>query len=114
MLTTLRPILTIPKHFKPFATITTMPIPTTKSDVTIEISGQINVDKYHAVSRDFRSDTFTVPTDAQMMASLTASRGDDVYMEDESTRLLEERIARLTGKEDALFAVSGTMTNREC
>ena len=56
----------------------------------------------------------TIPTDAQLLAGLRASRGDHVYGEDEDTRALEERIARLTGKEDCLFGVSGTMTNREC
>jgi len=46
------------------------------------------------------------------MAALRATRGDSVYEEDEDTKALEQRIARLTGKEDCLFAVSGTMTNR--
>jgi threonine aldolase len=36
-----------------------------------------------------------------------------VYGEDSETVALEERLARLTGKEAALFGVSGTMTNRE-
>ena len=56
----------------------------------------------------------TIPTDAQMLAALRATRGDSVYEEDEDTKALEKRIALLTGKEDCLFAVSGTMTNREC
>ena len=55
----------------------------------------------------------TIPTDAQLLASLKASRGDDVYGEDEDTTALEERIAKLTGKEAALFGMSGTMTNRK-
>ena len=54
----------------------------------------------------------TIPTDAQLLASLRASRGDDVYQEDEDTAALEARIAKLTGKEACLFAASGTMTNR--
>jgi len=45
-------------------------------------------------------------------AGLKATRGDDVYHEDETTAALEDRIARLTGKEAAMFCVSGTMTNR--
>lgn len=48
-----------------------------------------------------------------MLAALKATRGDDVYEEDESTRLLEERLAKMSGKEAALFASSGTMTNRK-
>jgi threonine aldolase len=55
----------------------------------------------------------TIPTDAQLLFALRASRGDDVYMEDEATSDLERRLAKLAGKEAALFAVSGTMTNRE-
>ena len=53
-----------------------------------------------------------MPTDAQMMAAMRATRGDDVYMEDDATSLLEKRIAKLAGKEAALFGMSGTMTNR--
>ncbi|WVF70878.1 hypothetical protein IAT40_005672 [Kwoniella sp. CBS 6097] len=81
-------------------------------EVTADVGGQANVDALHRVSRDFRSDTFTIPTDAQLLAALKASRGDDVYGEDPSTTALERRIAKLTGKEAAMFAVSGTMTNQ--
>ncbi len=58
-------------------------------------------------------DTITIPTDFQLLFALQASRGDDVYGEDASTTALESRIARLTGKEAAMFACSGTMTNRK-
>jgi threonine aldolase len=54
-----------------------------------------------------------MPTDAQLMAGLQASRGDAVYNQDDTTLALEQRIARLTGKEDALFVVSGTAGNRK-
>jgi threonine aldolase len=53
-------------------------------------------------------------SDAMMLASLRATRGDDVYEEDESTRILEQRVAEMSGKEAAMFASSGTMTNRTC
>ncbi|OXG86691.1 threonine aldolase [Cryptococcus neoformans var. grubii Br795] len=91
-----------------------MPIASSKSlaDVTPDVGGQANVDQLHRVSRDFRSDTITIPTDAQLLCSLRATRGDDVYGEDTSTTALEKRIAKLTGKEAAMFAVSGTMTNQ--
>ncbi|KAK4687353.1 threonine aldolase, partial [Tremellales sp. Uapishka_1] len=89
-----------------------MPIPKHTADITAEVGGQANVDKLRAISRDFRSDTLTVPTDAQLLFALQASRGDDVYGEDEATNQLEARIARLSGKEAAMFAVSGTMTNQ--
>ncbi|KAK8865847.1 hypothetical protein IAR55_000995 [Kwoniella newhampshirensis] len=82
------------------------------AEVTAEVGGQANVDTLHRTSRDFRSDTITIPTDAQLLFALQASRGDDVYGEDPSTTALESRIAKLTGKAAALFAVSGTMTNQ--
>ncbi len=47
-----------------------------------------------------------------LLAGLQASRGDDVYREDEVTAALEARVARLAGKEAGLFLVSGTMSNR--
>ncbi|GMK55667.1 hypothetical protein CspeluHIS016_0207230 [Cutaneotrichosporon spelunceum] len=81
-------------------------------DITAAVGGQKNVDQLHKTSRDFRSDTFTVPTDAQLLRALTASRGDDVYEEDEDTAALEARIARLCGKEACLFGASGTLTNQ--
>ncbi|ORX34285.1 pyridoxal phosphate-dependent transferase [Kockovaella imperatae] len=94
------------------AFVSSMPVPMSKPEVTAEVGGQRNVDKLLAISRDFRSDTMTIPTDAQLLASLRASRGDDLYSEDEDTAALEARVARLTGKEAALFGVSGTMTNQ--
>lgn len=53
-----------------------------------------------------------MPTDAQLVAALTASRGDDVYHEDGDTAALEARIAAMCGKEACLFGASGTMTNQ--
>ncbi|HYN37853.1 MAG TPA: GntG family PLP-dependent aldolase, partial [Rhodospirillales bacterium] len=38
--------------------------------------------------------------------------GDDVYGDDPSVRALERRTAELLGKDDAVFMVSGTMTNQ--
>lgn len=82
------------------------------TDITEEIGGKANVERLHRTARDFRSDTFTMPSDAQMMEGVRASRGDDVYMEDSATAALEERIAKMAGKEAALFGASGTMTNQ--
>ncbi|WWC58560.1 uncharacterized protein I303_101103 [Kwoniella dejecticola CBS 10117] len=82
------------------------------TEVTADVGGKENVESLHRIARDFRSDTLTVPTDAQLLYSLRASRGDDVYGEDPSTVALERRVAKLTGKEAAMFAVSGTMTNQ--
>lgn len=41
-----------------------------------------------------------------------AQVGDDVFGEDETVRLLEERVADLLGKEAGLFVPSGTMANQ--
>ncbi|KAK9457589.1 pyridoxal phosphate-dependent transferase [Dipodascopsis uninucleata] len=63
---------------------------------------------------DFKSDTVTTPTPSMLQAMLTATHGDDVYMEDETTNKLQDRVAKMTGKEAALFVVSGTMGNQIC
>jgi threonine aldolase len=63
---------------------------------------------------DLRSDTVTRPT-AGMKAAMTAAElGDDVFAEDPSINLLQERVATLLGKEAALFVPSGTMSNQLC
>ncbi|KAL2832777.1 pyridoxal phosphate-dependent transferase [Aspergillus pseudoustus] len=61
---------------------------------------------------DFRSDTFTTPTPSMLAAMTSASFGDDVYSEDCTTNEFQSEIARLTGKEAALFMLSGTMGNQ--
>jgi threonine aldolase len=53
-----------------------------------------------------------MPTDDQILTALQASRGDNVYKEDATTAALEERIAKMAGKEACLFGASGTMTNQ--
>ncbi|KAJ5983042.1 Low-specificity L-threonine aldolase [Penicillium waksmanii] len=63
-------------------------------------------------ANEFRSDTFTTPTPAMLDAMANASFGDDVYQEDTSTTQFQKEIARLTGMEDALFMLSGTMGNQ--
>ena len=63
-------------------------------------------------SNDFRSDTFTTPTPSMLSAMVNATFGDDVYQEDPTTSAFEAEIARLTGKEAALFTLSGTMGNQ--
>ena len=60
---------------------------------------------------DFRSDTITHPTDEMRRAMAEAEVGDDVYGEDPSINLLEERAAQLLGKEAGLLTASGTMSN---
>jgi threonine aldolase len=61
---------------------------------------------------DLRSDTVTRPTPAMRRAMAEAPVGDDVYGDDPSIGALERRTAEVLGKEDAVFMVSGTMTNQ--
>ena len=61
---------------------------------------------------DLRSDTVTLPTPAMLSAMLAAPVGDDVYGEDPTVNLLETEVARLLGKEAALFVPTGTMANQ--
>ena len=60
---------------------------------------------------DLRSDTVTQPTDAMRAEMFRAPVGDDVYGEDPTVNLLQEKAAAMTGKEAALFAPSGTQSN---
>jgi threonine aldolase len=60
---------------------------------------------------DFRSDTVTKPTATMRQAMLNCEVGDDVFCEDPTVLKLEERVAKLFGKESALFFPSGTMSN---
>jgi threonine aldolase len=61
---------------------------------------------------DLRSDTVTKPTPGMLDAMFTAPVGDDVFMEDPTVNLLQEKAAQMFGKEAALFCVSGTQTNQ--
>ena len=61
---------------------------------------------------DLRSDTLTRPTPAMRAAMASAEVGDDVFNEDPSVNHLQERVAKMLGKEAALFVPSGTMSNQ--
>lgn len=61
---------------------------------------------------DLRSDVHTTPTASMLNAIAQCSLLDDVTMEDPTTNSLERFIADLTGKEDALLVLSGTMGNQ--
>lgn len=61
---------------------------------------------------DLRSDTVTKPSPAMLQAMLSANLGDDVFGEDPTVNQLEQKVAKMFGKEAALFCPSGTMTNQ--
>jgi threonine aldolase len=61
---------------------------------------------------DLRSDTVTKPTAAMRKAMAEAEVGDDVYGEDPTVNLLQERAAEIFGKEAALFVPTGSMGNQ--
>jgi|SRR5580698_10569741 len=61
---------------------------------------------------DLRSDTITRPTAAMREAMARAEVGDDVLGDDPTVQALEAEIARITGKQAALFVPSGTMGNQ--
>eukprot|EP00980_Cylindrotheca_fusiformis_P030796 scaffold25436_cov127-Cylindrotheca_fusiformis.AAC.4 len=60
---------------------------------------------------DMRSDTVTVPSNEMLQVVMGARLGDDVMGEDESVLELQEYVADLTGKQQALFVPTGTMAN---
>ncbi len=64
-----------------------------------------------ALRLDFRSDTFTQPTDAMRQAMSNAEVGDDVFGEDPSINALEAEAMRIFAKEAAVFVASGTQGN---
>jgi threonine aldolase len=63
------------------------------------------------VTIDLRSDTLTSPTEAMRQAMASAEVGDDVYDEDPTVHVLQQRVAELFGKEAALFTPTGSMAN---
>ena len=60
---------------------------------------------------DLRSDTVTQPTVAMRAAMLAAPLGDDVFGDDPTVNVLQQRIAATLGFEAALFVPSGTQSN---
>lgn len=61
---------------------------------------------------DLRSDTITRPTPPMLEAMMKAEVGDDVFGEDPTVNLLQDKVAGLFGKEAGLFVPSGTMGNQ--
>ncbi|NNU33002.1 aminotransferase class I/II-fold pyridoxal phosphate-dependent enzyme [Mucilaginibacter sp. S1162] len=61
---------------------------------------------------DLRSDTVTKPTAGMLEAMFNAKVGDDVFGEDETINLLEQKAADIFGMEAGIYCPSGTMTNQ--
>lgn len=60
---------------------------------------------------DLRSDTVTKPSPRMREAMKNSEVGDDVYKDDPTVNRLQVELAKLFGKEKALFVPSGTMGN---
>jgi threonine aldolase len=65
----------------------------------------------NAIRHDFRSDTVTRPSEGMRAAMQAAEVGDDVFGDDPTVNLLEQRMAGLLGKDAAIFVPSGTQSN---
>lgn len=61
---------------------------------------------------DLRSDTVTKPTPEMLEAMFKANVGDDVFNEDETVKILQQKLADMFGFEEGLFCPSGTMCNQ--
>ena len=60
---------------------------------------------------DLRSDTVTQPTEGMLEAMSKATLGDDVLGDDPTVIELQEKAAKILGKEAGLYVPSGTMSN---
>ncbi|EPX73039.1 threonine aldolase [Schizosaccharomyces octosporus yFS286] len=87
---------------------------TTVPPKTASVTTNGQTEKKYRPWNDFRSDTFTVPSDEMRQVMFEATDGDAVYEEDEDTKKLEEYVAKLSGKEAGLFVTSGTQGNQLC
>ena len=65
----------------------------------------------NAIHHDFRSDTVTKPSAGMRAAMADAEVGDDVFGDDPTVNLLEQRMAGMLAKDAALFVPTGTMSN---
>ena len=60
---------------------------------------------------DLRSDTVTKPSKEMRKVMAEAKVGDDVFGDDPTVNLLQEKVANMLEKEASLFVPSGTMAN---
>ncbi|KAK5174482.1 uncharacterized protein LTR77_001562 [Saxophila tyrrhenica] len=78
-------------------------------------NGEVKVNNWEQpgpAAFDFRSDVTTTPTSRMLSAIASTTLLDDVFQMDPTTNNLESFIATLTGKENALLVLSGTMGNQ--
>jgi threonine aldolase len=61
---------------------------------------------------DLRSDTVTKPSKEMLNAMINSELGDDVYFEDPTVNLLQDKVSKLFGFEAGLFTPTGTMANQ--
>ncbi len=61
---------------------------------------------------DLRSDTVTKPSQGMLDAMMRAKVGDDVFGEDPTVNLLQDRLAKMFNKPKAVFFPSGSMANQ--
>ncbi|KAL4973632.1 pyridoxal phosphate-dependent transferase [Aspergillus desertorum] len=66
----------------------------------------------HHAHADFRSDVITTPSTGMLAAMASASLGDDVFQEDQSTNEFQSLMASQCGLEAGAFVISGTMANQ--
>ena len=67
--------------------------------------------EYDSLRVDLRSDTVTRPTQAMRTVMHHAKVGDDVLGDDPTVIELQNKVAKILGKEAGLFVPSGTMCN---
>ncbi|KAL0950878.1 hypothetical protein HGRIS_007637 [Hohenbuehelia grisea] len=70
-----------------------------------------NEAKLREIGRTFISDTITVPTIEMYAYAVQSTLGDDVYFEP-STAAFEAHVAKILGKEAAVFVPSGSASNQ--
>ncbi|KAE8148642.1 alanine racemase [Aspergillus avenaceus] len=99
----------MPELFTPSKTIKPSP-----AELLRELDGTIAWGTPGPARSDFRSDVITRPSLRMLAAIIQTTLGDDVFREDETTREFEAHVARITGREDAMFVVTGTMANQLC
>ncbi len=61
---------------------------------------------------DLRSDTVTIPTEEMLSEMIKAVVGDDVFSDDPTMNDFEDIVAKMLGKEAAVFVPSGTFSNQ--